>query len=185
MSLGFIVLYEDQRAQTTSFGLHELVVACVADRAALARHSVAERLKGIPKKGAGNLLKACTRDVEQLCNRGRVHAVFDCDKIRAPLNLPKDATDREVRAALEKRCGRREGLRFHLLDQNLESVLVALDQCSNVDREQLSRALAKDLIDRDLLFGSVASMSDPHVRDCIQERMPSFKDLIDALFEAW
>lgn len=187
MSDAITILYEDQRGPTRSFGLHELVVACVFDAINGERHQVQSRLRDArPLKGVQNVLRACCEDIDLLAADGRfVVAVVDDDVIRPVLRLPRSADERAVIRAVSQRCASPEQLRLVLLDQNTESVLEAAAACdSTLDKHRLDRAIRhKDLLERDALFLQLSRERSRPARECILRTMPTMKRLIDVLLD--
>lgn len=179
------ILYEDQRqagvAPTEGFGLHELVVSCVADLLGHDRYFLKNTFfkKPVPMKGNDKLLGAC-RDVGSYIRSRYVVAVFDSDKIReAPrIKLPWDASDSAVLAKIQEGCN--SSLRVVLLRENIESILEAVGQCDHIARDYLDDAIkGKKHYERDLILNGIARNWEKRAqRDCIQEKNPSFKELV-------
>lgn len=180
-----VVLYEDQRGPTKEFGLHNLVASCVADRTGETVWAVKSGLPAIPKKGNGNLLKACRED-EQLAASGRkIVAVFDGDEVRPLLRLPADACRTLVRERVEEGCPFAGQLVVVLLEDNLESVIEALRRCEGAAPES-ARAEAErshgSPESRDRLLNALAYGPERRaVRDCVLREMPSHERLVTTL----
>ncbi|MET0406097.1 MAG: hypothetical protein ABW123_27010 [Cystobacter sp.] len=178
------VLYEDQRGPTRGFGLHELVKACVRDVLEEdSRSEVDEALKDCrPLKGTPKLLKACREDIDLIANDGRsVIAVFDNDRIRGDLKLPRTAPDERVIQSIR---GERGDKRLHvvLLKQNMESVIKAVRRCDvSLAPARLDAALGKDLLERDALLMTLAADLKRPIRDCVLGEMPSLRELVALL----
>jgi len=104
------VLYEDQQAAgANEFGLHVLVRRCVMDQLGWSDDRFEELKKllhGQPMKGDSKLLSACQAEREA---HGFPHviAVFDDDKIRRHLGLPRSAVG--PRSARRSAAGARIG----------------------------------------------------------------------------
>ncbi len=179
------LLYEDQRGDTQGFGLHALVKACVFDAMNGERHSIEGALKdGRPLKGAGNLLRACREDIDLIAPDGRrVVAVFDDDKIRGQLKLPRSATAERVHKEIRKGCKAPEQLDVILLKDNMESVIDAAGLCAPaIDKKRIERASKdKDLLERDAILIELSRERERPARACILEKMPSLAALIDLL----
>lgn len=180
-----VVLYEDQRGSTKEFGLHNLVASCIADRTGDTVWAVLPGLLAVPKKGNGNLLKACRED-EQLAARGRkVVAVFDGDEVRPLLRLPADACRTLVRERIEEGCPFAGHLVVVLLEDNLEGVIEALRLCEGAAPES-ARAEAErshgSLESRDRLLNALAYGPERRAdRDCVLKVMPSLERLVATL----
>lgn len=179
------VLYEDQRGPTRGFGLHELVKACVRDALKdSSRREVDGALDDCrPMKGMPKLLKACRQDIDLIAGDGRsVVAVFDNDEIRGDLKLPRSATDETVIQRIREGGKHSDRLFIVLLKQNMESVIHAVRQCDgSIDPKRLDSALKKSMLDRDALLNGLTVELKRPIRDCIQEKMPSFRALVELL----
>ncbi|HLL55767.1 MAG TPA: hypothetical protein VK447_19555 [Myxococcaceae bacterium] len=153
------VLYEDSRGPRQGFGLHELVKACVFDAIDGDRPKFEEALEDCrPLKGAPALLRTCQQDVDLIASDGRaVVAVFDNDRIRELLNLPKSATEARVEKEIRKGITSKR-LSIVLLKENVESVLKAAKECEpTLDDEQLEQAVRrKNLLARDAILRSMS-----------------------------
>lgn len=165
------VLYEDQRGPRKGFGLHELLVNCVADRTGKDRHALGGRLAAIPLKGNAKLLERCK--VAGAFGAPFV-AVFDSDRVRRLLSLPPDATDAQVVGEIGTRSGRNE-IAVALLDRNTETVVEAAAHCFGEPPPQ------KSIDARDKLLLRAAWNPDDGVRKCIEVRVPSFAALADGV----
>lgn len=185
MSHGVTVLYEDQRGPRQGFGLHALVVAFVFDAVDGERRHLESRLRDArPLKGVHNVLRACWDDIDLLTEDGRfVVAVIDDDAIRRELKLPEDLGEKEVIRSIARRSKSPERLHVALLHRNTESVLEAAAACDRtLDAARLERAIRqKDLLERDALFLGLSRERARPTRDCILARMPSMKNLVDAI----
>lgn len=180
------VLYEDQRGPTKGFGLHELVKACVRD--ALPEHPRGRIDAALddcrPLKGSAKLLEACRRDIDLIANDGRsVVAVFDYDRIHQLLQLPKNASDKQVVQAILEGGKRAHRPSIVLLKRNMESVLQAAAQCDkSIASDRVKRAVQhKDPLERDAILGELSSDRSRSVRDCILDKVPSLQALIEVL----
>ena len=125
-----IILYEDTRGATQGFGLHDLVMACVADELGVGLVETKRMAEGRPLKGVANLLKAC-RDVRRLAPRGEhIIAVIDNDQIRAQLSdMDPRADDATVIRTIREKSNCPEQLDVILLYKNTESVIEAARDC--------------------------------------------------------
>jgi len=179
------LLYEDQRGDTQGFGLHAFVKACVFDILNGERHSIEGALSdGRPLKGAGNLLRACRDEIDLIAADGRlVVAVFDDDKIRGQLKLPRRASEERVLKEILKGCRAPDQLAVILLKDNMESVIDAAGVCApTIDKKRIERASKnKDLLERDAILTELSRERERPARVCILEKMPSLAALIDLL----
>lgn len=179
------ILYEDQRGDTQGFGLHTFVKACVFDSMNGERHSIEGALKdGRPLKGAGNLLRACREEIDLIAPDGRrVVAVFDDDKIRGQLTLPRSASAERVHKEILKGCRAPEQLAVILLKENTESVIDAAGICAPaIDKKRIDRASNdKDLLERDAILTELSRERERPARACILEKIPSLAALIHLL----
>jgi hypothetical protein len=182
------ILYEDQRGDTKGFGLHAFIKACVFDAMNGERHTIEGALKdGRPLKGAGNLLRACRDEIDLIAPDGRrVVAVFDDDKIRGQLKLPRSASAERVHKEILKGCRAPKQLAVILLKDNMESVIDAAGLCApTIDKKRIERASKdKDLLERDAILIELSRERERPARACILEKMPSLAALIDLLCEA-
>ncbi|HZF52726.1 MAG TPA: hypothetical protein VE093_28920 [Polyangiaceae bacterium] len=182
------ILYEDQRSAATGFGLHAFVKSCVFDILNGERHSIEGALNDArPQKGAGNLLRTCREDIDLIAPDGRrVVAVFDDDKIRGLLKLPRSATAERVHKEIRKGCKAPGQLDVILLKDNMESVIDAAGLCApSIDKKRIEQASkSKDLLERDRILIELSHERERPSRECILKKMPSLAALIDLLCEA-
>src|SRR5258706_4148631 len=54
-----VVLYEDARGRVVPFGLHRLIVACVADRTLNHAWALEDRIRRNPRNGNARFLQTC------------------------------------------------------------------------------------------------------------------------------
>ncbi|WP_143177715.1 hypothetical protein [Cystobacter ferrugineus] len=129
------------------------------------------------------LLKACRQDIDLIADDGRsVIAVFDNDEIRGDLKLPRNASDELVVQRIREGGKHSDRLFVVLLKQNMESVIQAVRQCDgSIDPKRLDSALKKSLLDRDAILNGLTVELKRPIRDCIQEKMPSFRALVELL----
>ena len=177
------VLYEDQQGPRNRFGLHAFIMRCVCDDVPNEdMYKILARVEDRQMKGDSKLVKAVQRDLPKIARDGRpVIAVFDNDQIRRHLKLPS-ATDNEVCAAIKE--GSQGNIHVILLKENTETILVAAQDCGAAefcDVAELSSAIAKNLPARDIVFGKIAKKNAKHIRDCIREKVPSLRPLIDQI----
>lgn len=185
MTAAITILYEDARGQTKGFGLHVLVKACVYDAIDGDRHRVEGMLNDArPLKGVQNVLRACREDIDLIAADGRsVIAVIDNDAIRHHLKLPRTASPAQVEQAIKKGSRAPDRLHVILIEQNTESVLEAAAACDpSIDAGRIERAVGhKDLLERDAILTELSRERARPARDCVLEKMPSLRALIDLL----
>jgi hypothetical protein len=176
------ILYEDSRAvDVKDFALHLLVLRCVLERLGWPDerwYELKNLLHASPKKGDSNLLKAC-EDPREARGVRRVFAVFDSDKIRenTKLGLSAKACKTRVREAILKRSGYASELRVVLLEQNMETVVTAVQRCKGLPTT--GKLLPPD---RDSVLASIAWRPEQaSFRACVLEAVPSLAYLVDKL----
>ncbi|WP_437616211.1 hypothetical protein WMF20_20830 [Sorangium sp. So ce834] len=181
-----VILYEDQRGPEKEFGLHNLLVACVADDAGEDRFALRRKLDGRPMKGVQNLLRSCRRDIRRLSSKGQqVFALVDDDAIRHQLKhegITESADDAAVVRAIKDKCDAPERLHVFLLKENTETVIEAAEHCDkDLARSLVTQALQKDVNARDAIFNRISWQSDRAVRDCIRQRVEAILEIVKAL----
>lgn len=167
------IFYEDDWGSVKEFGLHELLVACVADQLGQDWWSLRGRFDAIPKKGDSKLLAACENDVPDMPDR-TIIAVFDADKLHKLLFGSGRPSNDEIHAALRRRCTD-ERLHVFLLDRNTETVVDAVADCLKVERPRKNPLL------RDQLLLRAARSPTTEVRDCVRRAVPSFEQCVCAI----
>lgn len=176
------ILYEDAPgADVKNFGLHVLVLRCVLERLGLPEpqmYALREKLQGSPRKGVSNLLKACEDEREARRFR-RVFIVFDNDKIREDpkLALSRQACRTLVRQAIAKLSRYPDQLQVVLLEQNMESVVAAVQRCRG---SQVTGKL--NPLERDALLTKTAwDVDQSSLRTRVLGEVPSLAYLVDKL----
>jgi hypothetical protein len=174
------VLYEDQRDDDVKeFGLHRLVVCCVADQVgALDWWHVRELIEGSPKKSSSKVRQACQRDLGRLtASGGYVVAVYDADRaheLTPPLR--KGACKRQICDALAQGCLPHDRLAVTLLVQNTETLLESIQRLrpSLVSAEMFVQALRhkRSRAARDQVF--IKASAEQGLRQHLQTENPSF-----------
>jgi hypothetical protein len=144
-----------------------------------------EVVDGRPMKGKEKVVKECAKGADHLAPRGgHIIAVLDADHAHEAVGLPGTASVDEVTRAFAARVPRKDCLRFSLvlLDRNVESLIAAIADCDEGHRLAIERVNAalrqKDVNARDLLCGIAADESYRAWRDCVQDRVPSFRRLV-------
>jgi hypothetical protein len=158
------ILYEDERSDIKQFGLHELIVSCIADERGQDWWELREHFDAVPLKGDSKLLAAC-QDVSEMPD-SLIFAIFDSDKLHHRLFESGKPTHDDLFAELRRRCPDPR-LNVFLLDQNTETVVDAAADCLGVPRPD------KDKLFRDRILNRVATGAR-QIRDCIREAVPSF-----------
>lgn len=178
---GVTILYEDSARDRSDFGLHDLVVSCVADRLGCEPRPLKKRLRGHAMNGNNKVWSECQRNLHRL---GVVVAVFDNDRVRTMAKLPPGACKAQVTAEVKRRCEPASQLRVVLLIQNTESVLLALRSLGVLHGrdEMFGRAIdRKDMNDRDVLLGKAAWGLTPEQRVSLLRAVPSLGYLVEKL----
>lgn len=183
------ILYEDSRAATTGFGLHELVLANVRDvllgrGLAVERHRLAKLIVAIPKNSDTKVLSALERDAERLHGGYTVLVAWlDDDKIHRTLKLPAGQPTSALIEAIQRRVPssvRPEAVRIHLLRGNVEQLLRRIDsvQPHTFDETTLADALAKVPTARDLCFHFAAAERHAAWRELVRGADPGFDEVV-------
>lgn len=182
---GVTILYEDSAGERSEFALHDLVLRCAADRLGREPRHIKDLIHGVPKKGNGNVWRACRQDLPRIARSGRaVFAVFDDDEVRTMTKLPIDACKTKVIAAIKKGCEPAEALRVVLIIENTESVLDALRAQGAIQGHDGMFADAierKVLASRDILLKKAAWLLTPEQRENLIERVPTLGYLVSKL----
>ncbi|MEP7122983.1 MAG: hypothetical protein ABJE95_18795 [Byssovorax sp.] len=184
MSPVAVILYEDNGGPVKGFGLHALVVACVADELGVEVFALAGKLDGRPMNGAANIVRSCKRDIHRLGPQGQtVFALIDDDRIRDHVKGvdARTAEDVVVRA-IKSQSDAPAQLEVFLLKKNTETVIEAAKECDrSLPDDAVAQALAKNLAQRDRLLNNVAYSGVRAVRDCIRGKIPALHRLVTAL----
>ena len=171
------VLWEDSRGVVSrGFGPHELLVAYVAAKLGRDRREVNSQISSVPKKGAGNVIKALQKDLTKLTKTGRVFAVIDRDKSREiwkPAPLPVNCMTAIRKRIAEYVASSEYDLVF--LVQNMESLV---DACDAGARSRLGgRKPTPD--ERDLILAKAAWDAPTTPKPNVLSNCPSFARLVD------
>jgi hypothetical protein len=183
VSLAAVILYEDARGPEKGFGLHALVLACVADELGAEMFSLAKRLDGRPLNGVTNLLQSCRR-TSLLAPRGqKVFAVIDEDHVRDHLpGMDPRAEEEVVVRAIKGQSDAPMQLEIILLKKNTETVIEAAKHCDDrLPAAAVEQALRKHLAQRDRILNNVARAGSRAVRDCIRAKVPALERLVTSL----
>lgn len=184
-----LVLYEDSRSGSGSFGPHDLLAALVADQTGKSVWEVKQSARERPLRGIDKLLKALS-DPGRLSNLvpGGVPilAVVDGDRIREHMGLKRNAPARQVEQELKESCNEPDRITVVLLERNVESLVEAARDCDeNFMPDRIADALMKDINARDLVLQAVAfDAGRRDLRDCIRKRVPSLERAIATIAEA-
>ncbi len=177
-----IVLYEDKAKKC--FGLHKLLVACVADNRGGTYSETSALIDGRPLGGNEEVLKACRERFEEVTRSGLpVVALLDNDRIRTAIGVKKNASDTAVRAAITKRCPQPRLLKVVLLEQNAESVVrAARDAGVKASVARYEKALGKSGRGspeaRDGILDELALRGAPMDRKNLLACSPSFAEFV-------
>jgi hypothetical protein len=179
-----VILYEDNGGATKGFGLHALVVACVADELGVEVFTLARKLDGRPMNGVANLVRSCRRDIHRIAPQGqKVFALIDDDRVRDHLpGIDARAEGEIVARAIKSQSDAPEQLDVFLLVKNTETVIEAAKACDrSLSDDAVAQALAKNLAQRDRILNNVAWSGIRAVRDCIRGKVPALHQLVTAL----
>lgn len=168
------IFYEDARGASKQFGLHELLVSCIADSWSREWWELRGYFDAIPKKGDANLLAACRDDVCNMSDR-LIFAIFDADKLHRRLFDTGRPSEQSLRAELRARCPDPR-LHVFLLVHNTETVVDAVADCLGVPRP------TKNTLQRDLLLNRAAH-GPRQQRDCVRSAVPSFNHCVERIAE--
>lgn len=180
MSPRIQILYEDELSPSSpkNFGLHVLVLACVAERLGRDR-STFTHVTAYACKGIGRLLRRC-EEPSLLDGYARVLALCDDDEVRPHLKLPATACKVLVTAAIRKRGLDAQRLQPVLLVANLETVLDAIAEIRGQDR-----LLGKPRpTERERILLSFVHRGTPEQLRELTRRVVSFGYLVDKLERA-
>lgn len=179
-----LVLYEDSRGAKGQFGPHEFFLGCVADATGLSIYSLKDQVRAYPVNGVSKLLGHLREldELDHLAPRGApILAILDEDRAseHAPIN-GMSSTDAAAKLVADSSAPTR--LKVVLLERNLESVVEALDQCGEREKQLIAAALKKRLNERDTLFGKVGHDSGRKaIRDCVRQAMPCVEKIVDVM----
>lgn len=179
-----VILYEDNRGPEKGFGLHALVLACVADDLDVEMFTLTKKLDGRPMNGVANLVRSCRRDVHRLAPQGqKVFALIDDDRIRDHLTgVDVRAEEEGVARTIKSQSDAPAQLEVFLLKKNTETVIEAAKLCDqSLPDDAVAQALRKNLAQRDRLLHNVARAGGRAVRDCIRSKIPALHWLVAAL----
>lgn len=174
------VFYEDSRTPGGDFTLHDLVLACVADRIQRNRWDLKDLVLCKPMKGNANVLKACAHDVRRM-KHAHIAAVLDGDELARLLNLRGNYCKCEARAAFG-RIATDARLELFVLDHNIETLIETLGRLKP-DLPMMTEALDKDRNARDRVFANAAN-AEPGLRTQLRSEIPSF-DRLTRKIEGW
>lgn len=178
-----MILYEDNRGAEKGFGLHALVVACVADDLGVEMFALTKKLDGRPMNGVANIVRSCRRDIHRIAPQGQtVFALIDDDRIRDHLpGVDVRAEEDTVVRAIKGQSDAPAQLEVFLLKKNTETVIEAARRCDpTLADDAVEQALRKNLAQRDRIFNNVARTGRA-VRDCIRANVPALHRLVIAL----
>jgi hypothetical protein len=175
--VGIRILYEDQRDdQARPFGLHSLILACVADDLGCEVWKL-KHVKDDLKKGRDKVRAECERNLARLTRDGsHVIAVYDLDEAHQACKGPLQATCKPaLKRALTEGCNPAEKLAVILLDQNVETVLGVVRRLRpdlvGADRFEMALRHKKSRASRDLVLNTAAQ--DGALRGALLREVPS------------
>jgi hypothetical protein len=174
------IFYEDSLAvQTKNFGLHVLILHCVADRLPITVEELDDLFEGNPRKGATNILKLFDDPHKERLHGSSPHvlAVYDRDKIHEFVNT-EGRCKSIVRQAILARCQWTAKPVVVLLEDNAESVaeaILALQQKAPLAGRKPRPG------ERDKIFLSAAWNCGPDFRRALLKASPSLRYIVDKL----
>jgi hypothetical protein len=169
------IFYEDSWGAAKEFGLHELIVSCVADIQGKDWWERKGNFEAIPKKGVNNLLAACRDDVPDMRDP-LIIAVFDSDKLHRHLFASGRPSESELLAKLREQCPH-DRLHVFLIAHNTETVVEAVAVCIGEPPPP------KDTLLRDRLLTRAARDAARQSRDCTRAAVPSFDACVRRIAE--
>lgn len=178
-----VILYEDERGPQREFGLHMLILACVADDLGRDPYEIKKWFEPRPMNGVNKVLESCRRDVRRIAARGeRVFALIDDDHVREHVpGMDARADAPAVEAAIKASSNAPEQLEVILLHKNTESVVEAAKLCDpSLPDTTVREALRKDRVQRDRIFHRVA-LGAREFRTCIRGKIPAIEKLVELL----
>lgn len=176
------VLYEDQMLKGQSgFPLHDLVMRLVEDDINGEFWRFNGLVAGLPRKGIDKIIEDLPR-TGRLAGSGQLMVLVDSDRIAEHLKLPPTAARDLIITAMRKLSDQPDKLQVFFLRPNLEGLLRAIKTCDpTLLPNNLARALAKKLNDRDLVFKAVKKAQLRDLRDCVRGAQPGFHALAQAI----
>jgi hypothetical protein len=187
MSFDAIIIYEDKAVQVQEFGPHNVLCALLADELNKSLYDVRKRLLGIPAKGSGKLLRACSaRNVEKLARQGQlVITLVDDDRVHELLGLDKNICRSRVLETFRARVDNPPNLIIVLLEKNTEDLLRIVSAIMKYSPVALEKAIErKDLVARDAVLNRFAFRALAEQRKNLLEMMPSFQRLVGVVKKA-
>lgn len=190
MSPLLLILYEDKRGPEKEFGLHNFVLACIADELGADVYTLKlhQKISGRPMKGVNKVLASCRKDIHRLGPQGQpVFALIDDDVIREHLRhegVAADAEDRVVIEAIKAKCVAPDKLEVILLKDNTETVIEAAGRCDgSIPKAAVQQALQKDPMARDRVLNRLAWAHGRAERDCVRAAVPALQSLVERVVQ--
>lgn len=172
------LLWEDEQGlDARRFGPHVLLVACVADDLSADRRRIDSRLRSLPKKGNGNVVRAIREDLPDLCKPGPVMAILDSDQIAGLLGEPMPAPICLVRASKATLAKFPGDYQLLLLERSVDTLVSSVCQLTS---QQLVRNKATP-DERDRILCKAAWNPSRRVRDDLRGLVPTFDRLVRRL----
>lgn len=161
-----MLLCEDSRSKEAGYPFVDLVWACVLDEPGLdvvGRRPRSGELRAFPANGSRNVMRR-VRDIEWRNRCGApIIALLDRDRVRELTGSQGLACKAATVDALRACVPDPDGVRFVLLERNLESILEAIREIDPglVSGDDFRRAIdQKELLARDLVFRAAADRED-------------------------
>lgn len=183
MKFAVTVLYEDAIAKDagSKYPLHDLVLSMVEDDSGVQLWQLDRAVDKNPRNGVSKLLGDLAR-TDRLAGAGRLFVLVDRDRVAEALHLPRDASDDAVCATIRGRSDAPDKLDVFFLHPNLEGLLVAVRACDPaLLPDQVTRALEKKLLDRDLVLAEARKPHRRALRECVRRHQPGLHALVQAI----
>lgn len=190
MKLAVTVLYEDSQIGQT-FPLHDLVVRMVEDDLRAETWKLRKLVDGKPRKGIDNVLRD-VRAAQLLAGAGSLFVLADSDKLvnhvrknarPGEAELPKSASPADAAAAIKATAGSAATrVEVFILDPNMEGLLQHIATCQPDGwGDDVSDALQKNRVARDLVLKEASKAKNRSLRDCIRNHQTSLDTLVKTI----
>ena len=171
------IIYEDKLggAKPNNYGLHALVLACVADTVPVDRFRLRATVAAIPAGGDSKVKRFLDQDGADIAQRGPLLALLDEDHVRDCYGLPTVACKTDVLAKIAETAQGEPTI--VLLVRNLEDVIAACARClGDPPPERKLRPF-----DRDRVLQRAAAAAPAAQREAVLRDVPSLRRLVEAV----
>lgn len=180
-----MVMYEDQRTDSSGFAFHDMVCQLVLDSGEFDSTLYdfrKNKLLANPQKSDGKMLRKLKNDTKLILRKHKLVAVFDLDKVRRLLSLASNACRRSICNKIKENCGT-DKVDVVLIDQNIESVIKQIQSFGRVDvtPDLFEQALKKKLLSRDAVFARCVYTTTLETRADLLAHMPCVKHLVSRI----